>query len=349
VFEQVPDPIMLLDANGRALFVNRAMREVIGTDATNKHVSALLRTPAILEAIDATSESGKPASLQLILPVPVERHYEAYIGRAEMGATVTVIVLHDLTAAKRAEQMRADFVANASHELRTPLAAVSGFIDTLRGHARDDAEAREKFLGIMSVEAGRMRRLIEDLLSLTRIELNEHVRPSKLLQLEDAVSDAAAALAPLAESDNMTVEIERQPGLPLIRGERDELIQLFQNLIHNAIKYGRENGTIRITFGLAPSPGGRNAEAFVFAAVHDEGDGIPADAIPRLTERFYRVDVKRSRERGGTGLGLAIVKHIVNRHLGRLQIESLPGQGSTFTVFLPAADTASPVHVTELS
>jgi two-component system phosphate regulon sensor histidine kinase PhoR len=340
---------MLLDGNGRALFVNRAMREVLGTDATNKHVSALLRTPAILEAIDTTAQTGKPASLQLTLPVPVERHYKAHIGRAEMGAPVTVIVLHDLSAAKRAEQMRADFVANASHELRTPLAAVSGFIDTLRGHARDDAEAREKFLGIMSVEAGRMRRLIEDLLSLTRIELNEHVRPSALLRLEDAVSDAAAALAPLAEADGITVEFERKPNLPEVRGDRDELIQLFQNLIHNAIKYGRENGTIRISFGLAPSPGGRNAELFVFAAVQDDGNGIPPDAIPRLTERFYRVDVKRSRERGGTGLGLAIVKHIVNRHMGRLQIDSQPGQGSTFTVFLPASETAVPVAVTELS
>jgi two-component system phosphate regulon sensor histidine kinase PhoR len=349
VFEQVPDPILLLDVHGRALFANRAMRDVIGTGATNKPVSALLRTPAILEAIDTVSQTGKPASLRFSLPVPVERHYEAHVGRAEMGAPVTVIVLHDLTAAKRAEQMRADFVANASHELRTPLAAVSGFIDTLRGHARDDAEAREKFLGIMSVEAGRMRRLIEDLLSLTRIELNEHVRPSNLLRLEDAVSDAAAALAPLAEADNMTVEVERTPDIPMIRGDRDELIQLFQNLIHNAIKYGRENGTVRISFGLAPSPGGRNAEPFVFAAVRDDGGGIPPDAIPRLTERFYRVDVKRSRERGGTGLGLAIVKHIVNRHLGRLQIDSQTGVGSTFTVFLPAADAGAPVTVTELS
>jgi len=349
VFEQLPDPVMLLDGNGRALFANLAMRQVIGTqDIERKHVSALLRTPVILEAIENTARTGNPESLEFSVRVPVEHFYEAYVARANFGGGLVVVVLHDVTAAKRAEQMRADFVANASHELRTPLAAVSGFIDTLRGHARDDAEAREKFLGIMSVEAGRMRRLIEDLLSLTRIELNEHVRPRDVIKLEDVVRDATSALAPLAEVDNMKVEIAHAADLPPVRGERDELIQLFQNLIHNAIKYGRDKGTVRVSFGTTPSPGGRNADAFVFAAVHDDGEGIPADAIPRLTERFYRVDVKRSRERGGTGLGLAIVKHILNRHRGRLQIESQPGEGSTFTVFLPAASDTAPSAVTEV-
>jgi two-component system phosphate regulon sensor histidine kinase PhoR len=343
VFEQVPDAIMLLDRNGRALFANRAMRQVIGTtEVERKHVSALLRIPAVLEAVEKATRTGKPESLEFSFRVPVEQFYEAYIARADMGSSVTVVVLHDLTAAKKAEQMRADFVANASHELRTPLAAVSGFIDTLRGHARDDAEAREKFLGIMSVEAGRMRRLIDDLLSLTRIELNEHVRPSNIIGLEDVVRDAASALSPLAEIDGMDIEIAHAEDLPPVRGDRDELIQLFQNLIHNAIKYGKEKGKVVVSFGKTPSPGGRNADDFVFASVKDDGEGISADAIPRLTERFYRVDVKRSRERGGTGLGLAIVKHILNRHRGRLQIESQAGEGSTFTVFLPvASDTAA--------
>jgi two-component system phosphate regulon sensor histidine kinase PhoR len=346
VFEQVPDPLMLLDAGGRALFANKAMRDIVGTDVVRKQVSLLLRTPTILEAIEKTTTTGVPESLEITFRVPVERYYEAHVGRADIGTPVIVVMLHDLTAAKRAEQMRADFVANASHELRTPLAAVSGFIDTLRGHARDDPDARERFLGIMSVEAGRMRRLIEDLLSLTRIELNEHVRPSTRMNLADAVKDAAAALAPLAEQDDMKIEIGSSDGLPEIFGERDEMIQLFQNLIHNAIKYGREGGTVQVTFGTAPSPGGRQADSLIFASVKDDGEGISPAAIPRLTERFYRVDVKRSRERGGTGLGLAIVKHIVNRHLGRLQIESQPGEGSTFTVFLPAAPAVAAAAVT---
>ncbi len=344
IFDPLPDPVMLLDEAGRPLFANRAMRTIVGTDIERKHVSALLRTPAVLEAIDRTARTGLPESLEFAFRVPVERFYQAYVARTGSSPPLTVLVLHDLTTAKRTEQMRADFVANASHELRTPLAAVSGFIDTLRGHARDDAEAREKFLGIMSVEAGRMRRLIEDLLSLTRIELNEHLRPSTVMRLEDAVRDAATALAPLAVETR--IEIGDAAGVPSVLGDRDELIQLFQNLIHNAIKYG--GSRVEISFGTTPVQGGRAADAMVFAAVRDNGEGIPPDAVPRLTERFYRVNVKRSREKGGTGLGLAIVKHILNRHQGRLSIDSTPGEGSTFTVHLPAATATPTPTVTEV-
>jgi len=246
-----------------------------------------------------------------------------------------------VTSAKRAEEARADFVANASHELRTPLAAVSGFIDTLKGHAKDDERAREKFLDIMSVEAGRMRRLIDDLLSLTRIELNEHVPPSGSVDISDVARDAAAALQGLAQLDDVTISVCEAPDLPPLIGERDELIQLFQNLLHNAIKYGRVGGHVWVKFAVATSstylPGRRSPATMIAITIKDDGEGIPREAIPRLTERFYRVDVKRSRERGGTGLGLAIVKHIVNRHQGRLQIESKLGEGSTFTILLPAA------------
>jgi two-component system phosphate regulon sensor histidine kinase PhoR len=231
--------------------------------------------------------------------------------------------------------MRADFVANASHELRTPLAAVSGFIDTLKGHARNDAEARDKFLDIMSVEAARMRRLIDDLLSLTRIELNEHVPPSGETLIQNVLREAAAALMPLAEADGITVAIKAAENLPPIIGQRDEIIQLFQNLIHNAIKYGKPNGHVWVEAGLALADPGSGPMLMI--SVRDDGEGIPNAAIPRLTERFYRVDVKRSREKGGTGLGLAIVKHIVSRHKGRLQIESQAGEGSNFAVFLPLA------------
>jgi two-component system phosphate regulon sensor histidine kinase PhoR len=279
-----------------------------------------------------------PATAEFVTRVPIERHFQAYVSRSAL-APLTFVLLHDLTAIKRTEQMRADFVANASHELRTPLAAVSGFIDTLRGHARDDEKAREQFLGIMSVEAQRMRRLIEDLLSLTRIELNEHVPPSAQVDLEAVIRSAAAALAPLARTENITVEISVEPGLPPIVGDRDELTQLFQNLMHNAIKYGRSNGHVWVTLTAK--------DGMVRISVRDDGEGIPREAIPRLTERFYRVDVKRSREKGGTGLGLAIVKHIVNRHNGRLQIESEAGVGSTFTVVFPAFSKAD-AAVTEV-
>jgi two-component system phosphate regulon sensor histidine kinase PhoR len=337
VLEQLPDPLMLIGRDGRVLFANRAMRTVVGVDAERKHVSSLLRTPSVLEAVDRASATGDASTTEFTIPVPVERHYQAYVSRTASLPPVTTLLLHDLTAIKRTEQMRVDFVANASHELRTPLAALSGFIDTLKGHARDDAQARDRFLDIMTVEAGRMRRLIEDLLSLTRIELNEHVRPSGSVSLEAILREALAALAPLAQIDNIALELNAAPGLPPVTGERDELIQLFQNLIHNAIKYGRAGGHVWVTITSAPSSGGRGIAAMQAIGVRDDGEGIATDSIPRLTERFYRVDVKRSREKGGTGLGLAIVKHIVNRHQGRLTIESKAGEGSIFTVFLPIA------------
>jgi two-component system phosphate regulon sensor histidine kinase PhoR len=337
VLAHLPDPLMLLGEGGRVLFANSAMYTVIGVGPENKHISLLLRTPAVLEAIAHTTATGEDSTVEFNIPVPVERHYMAYVRRLSSRPPVTTLLLHDLTAAKRTEQMRADFVANASHELRTPLAAVSGFIDTLKGHARDDAQARDRFLDIMSAEAGRMRRLIEDLLSLTRIELNEHVRPSDNVSLEDIVREALAALGPLAQTDGIALELSAAPDLPPVAGDHDELVQLFQNLIHNAIKYGRAGGHVWVTLGPAPVSGGRGAAAMLAIGVRDDGEGIPSDAVPRLTERFYRVDVKRSREKGGTGLGLAIVKHIVNRHQGRMTIESKAGEGSTFTVLLPIA------------
>jgi two-component system phosphate regulon sensor histidine kinase PhoR len=344
IFERLPDPFMLLDVSGRVIFANKAMVAVIGTDTHKKHVSAVLRTPAVLQAVQRTASSGEQASIEFSFRVPVVRHFQAYITRTEQSPQMTALLLHDVTAARRAEEARADFVANASHELRTPLAAVSGFIDTLKGHAKDDEGAREKFLDIMSVEAGRMSRLIDDLLSLTRIEQNEHVPPSGDVNIVEVVRDAANALQGLARLDDVTISVENGQDLPPIVGERDELIQLFQNLIHNAIKYGRVGGQVSISFAQTASSaalhGRGSAGTMISIAVKDDGEGIPREAVPRLTERFYRVDVKRSRERGGTGLGLAIVKHIVNRHQGKLVIDSKAGEGSTFTVLLPAAQSA---------
>ncbi|MBL6937058.1 MAG: hypothetical protein ISS15_01870 [Alphaproteobacteria bacterium] len=348
ILEDLPDPLMLVGRDGRVLFANSPMRTVIGTDPANKRVTSLLRTPALLEAIGRTADTGDTSSIEFTVPVPVERHYSAHLSRTTSEPPIVTVLLHDLTAIKRSEQMRVDFVANASHELRTPLAAVSGFIDTLKGHARDDAVARDRFLDIMAVEAGRMRRLIEDLLSLTRIELNEHVRPSGVVQIDRIVREAFAALSPLARTDNISLELCAAPEVPPVIGERDELIQLFQNLIHNAIKYGQENGHVWVAMKVVPGAGGRGSGSMLSVQVKDDGEGIPQDAVPRLTERFYRVDVKRSREKGGTGLGLAIVKHIVNRHQGRLTIESRLGEGSTFTILLPLALDPADMGVTEL-
>jgi two-component system phosphate regulon sensor histidine kinase PhoR len=335
LLDQLPIPVMLLDDNEQVLFVNRSMRDVLGPGLDRKRASSVLRNPDVLGAI-AEARSGLATNVPFSLPVPIERHYQAYAARISVSPSVTALLLHDLTVVKRSEQLRADFIANASHELRTPLAAVSGFIDTLRGHAKEDETARAQFLDIMAVEAERMRRLIDDLLSLSRIEMNEHVKPEGRIHLESVVRQAIAALKPLAAQDHITMTVEAEPGVAdMVIGEQDELAQLFQNLIHNAIKYGREQGVVQVTVG--------QSDGQVFAAVRDDGEGIAPGAIPRLTERFYRVDVKRSREKGGTGLGLAIVKHIINRHQGRLGIESKQGEGSTFTVFLPAAPAELPV------
>ncbi len=346
LMDQLPIPVMLLDDNEQVLFVNRSMRDVLGPGLDRKRASSVLRNPDVLEAI-AAARQGRATNVPFSLPVPIERHYQAYAARISGSPSVTALLLHDLTVVRRSEQLRTDFIANASHELRTPLAAVSGFIDTLRGHAKEDQAARAQFLDIMAVEAERMRRLIEDLLSLSRIEMNEHVKPEGRIHLESVVRQAIAALKPLAAQDHITMTVQAAPGVAdMVIGEQDELVQLFQNLIHNALKYGREQGLVEVTIG--------QSDGQVFAAVRDDGEGIAPSAIPRLTERFYRVDVKRSREKGGTGLGLAIVKHIINRHQGRLGIESRQGEGSTFTVFLPAApaelpaEPASPEPVTEM-
>jgi two-component system phosphate regulon sensor histidine kinase PhoR len=299
----------------------------------------VLRAPGVLEAVELVLHGNPPQSVEYSHLVPVERHIQAYVapiplkanGEREEGDGA-IIVLHELTAQKRLEQMRADFVANASHELRTPLSSLSGFIDTLRGHARDDAVAREKFLEIMHDQAGRMRRLIEDLLSLSRIELNEHIRPEGRVSLPSILRDVTDSLAPQAAARNVKLETVIEPGVIDVVGARDELIQVVQNLVDNAIKYGGSGGRIVITAGNA---GESEARKSSFVAVRDFGEGIAREHIPRLTERFYRIDVQHSRKTGGTGLGLAIVKHIVNRHRGTLSIESSPGEGSTFTVILP--------------
>ena len=248
-----------------------------------------------------------------------------------LGAAA-ILTLHDITGLKRAEQMRADFIANAGHELKTPLATLIGFIETLLGPARDDAAARERFLGIMQGQATRMARLVDDLLSLSRIELNEHVAPTARVALPPLVEHIAAAHELRAGERGIRLVLSLPADLPEVLGDADELAQVFQNLLDNAIKYGRPDTQVSVA---AEAGGG-----FVRVAVIDQGEGIASDQLPRLTERFYRVDTARSRELGGTGLGLAIVKHILNRHRGRLEIDSALGVGSTFTVWLRAAAPA---------
>ncbi|HEY4405883.1 MAG TPA: ATP-binding protein [Xanthobacteraceae bacterium] len=258
-------------------------------------------------------------------------------GAAPLGAAPPGLVLmafHDLTPLRRVEEMRADFIANASHELRTPLAALSGFIETLQGSARDDTAARLRFLPIMQAQATRMARLIDDLLSLSRIELNAHLRPDKQVDLVAILRQVADSLQTLARDRGVEIGVQAAADRLLVLGDRDELMRVFENLIENALKYAASGKKIDIA--LAIGDGNKNArEASV--RIRDYGPGIAPEHLPRLTERFYRVDVTESRAQGGTGLGLALVKHILNRHSGRLTIESVAGQGATFTAHLPVA------------
>jgi two-component system, OmpR family, phosphate regulon sensor histidine kinase PhoR len=318
---------------------NPASADFVGAVAEPRDLAAALRNPALLTAADAVLRGEPAQSVQFAVSVPIPRQLEARFARiprseaAALDGAAAVLTLHDVTALRRAEQMRADFIANAGHELKTPLATLIGFIETLLGPAKDDPEARERFLSIMRVEAQRMARLVDDLRSLTRIEQSEHVPPSGRVVLGPLIQHVAAAMELRAGERGMRIRLDLAPDMPEVQGERDELAQLFQNLLDNAIKYGRPQSEIVVTGETgtaAPGP-------LVAVAVTDHGEGIPAEHLPRLTERFYRVDTGRSRELGGTGLGLAIVKHIVNRHRGRLEISSSLGVGSTFTVWLPAA------------
>ncbi len=348
VVQRLPDPVIVTDQNGRIVAANGALETLFGVAEPRKHLASIIRAPQVLEALDAAlAGKGSQRAEFSILSTP-EQSFQAYIAPVEGEEghpRAALIVLQDMTKAKRVEQMRADFVANASHELRTPLASLTGFIDTLRGHAKDDPEAQERFLGIMAEQAARMCRLIDDLLSLSRIELNEHVRPSGSINLGDVIEEVTNALSPVAEGASMTIDLVEPSSLPNVAGDREELIQVFQNLIDNAIKYGRSGMPITVELGTRRAgPGEAGPSPAVYVAVKDHGEGIAREHIPRLTERFYRVDVRRSRAIGGTGLGLAIVKHILNRHRGRLAIESKVGEGSTFTVFLPLATEAGPAE-----
>ena len=347
VIAAVPDPLILLDERRRIVRANAQAAAFIGITPEPRDLAAAFRNPAVLAAADAVLGGERARVVDFSLTVPVERQLRARFARIDHPSpdgAVAVLSLHDITELKRAEQMRADFIANASHELRTPLATLIGFIETLRGPARDDAEARERFLAIMHGQASRMARLVEDLMSLSRIELNEHVMPRDRVALSPLLRQIAETLELRAGERDIRICLAVPPDLPDVLGDRDELAQVFQNLIDNAIKYGRSGSeiTLRAETASRPNWGSSSSEnAMVCVAVCDQGEGIPHEHLPRLTERFYRVDTARSREMGGTGLGLAIVKHILNHHRGFLEVESTPGVGSVFTVFLRAHSAQS--------
>ena len=340
MIDALPMPAVAISAAERIAAANAPALRLLGDGIEGRHFATALRQPQLLEAIEACLGDRKRRVAQLL----TNDRGQDVMFRVSLAPTLfregdapgLLLVFEDVTHLEMAGQMRRDFVANVSHELRTPLTALLGFIETLRGPARDDPAARDRFLTIMEAEAGRMNRLVGDLLSLSRVEAAERMRPADRVALPDLLHSTLRGLAPLAEEAGVTLraELPGEGAGPVVPGDEDQLRQVFTNLVENAIKYGGKGCEVAVELGQAAHEPRLRAPA-VLVTVADTGPGIDEIHLPRLTERFYRVDSHRSREMGGTGLGLAIVKHIVNRHRGRLRIESKPGEGSRFTVVLP--------------
>lgn len=330
-------PAVAFDAAQKVVAYNSPAADLFEGIEEGAALSRISRHPGLLGAMTLIAADGLPRTIEMVDHGPNGRRLKASVARLSPAPdaqeqAVVLVQFRDLSEQDRLAQMRSDFIANASHELRTPLASLRGFIETLQGPASEDAAARTKFLDIMAAQSARMMRILDDLLSLSRIEMRAHLPPAGQVEAGSLIREVVQGLEPLASRSHITLKTAL-PSEPLIvRGDRDELIQVFQNLIQNAIKYGNEGGRVDIT--LARDPDGSHKRPRLRAVVRDDGPGIAAEHLPRLTERFYRVDTAASRARGGTGLGLAIVKHILNRHRGDLRITSTPGKGSTFTVLL---------------
>src|SRR3954464_7052060 len=341
----MPDPAVLLDRAGRVIHLNAAAAQLAPALRKNELAQFALRSPEIITALREAIATTEPRRTTYLDHVPVDRWMELMITPVPVptlfGGTdkCMLMTFHDQTPLRRVEEMRADFVANASHELRTPLAALSGFIDTLQGPAKDDVKARERFLGIMHNQATRMARLIDDLLSLSRGAPSAHGRPDTSVDIVPIIRQVADGLEPLADERQVKIEIELPETPVAIAGDREELLRLFENLIENALKYGASGGRVivSLTTVAAVKAGPGEAAPEYRVTVRDFGPGIAPELLPRLTERFYRVDVGDSRAQGGTGLGLSLVKHIMSRPRGRLLIESVLKNGATFTACFPQA------------
>jgi two-component system phosphate regulon sensor histidine kinase PhoR len=339
------EPAVMLDRDGTVLAFNAAAQTVAPGLRASEPVLITLRMPELVDAVRRAGKRREPQRVEFFERVPLDRWFEAFVMPVRLpletnrAADLLLMTFNDLTPLRRVEEMRADFIANASHELRTPLAALLGFIETLQGPAKSDTAARERFLAIMQQQATRMARLIDDLLSLSRIELNAHVAPSTPIELQPLVRQVADGLMPLARDREVAINVDASPEPLTVLGDRDELIRAVENLVENALKYGAAGKRIDITLVCGQTRAGASEARLT---VRDFGPGIAPEHLPRLTERFYRVDVTESRAQGGTGLGLALVKHVLNRHGGRLSIESTPGAGASFTMHLPLRTGSAP-------
>ncbi|OCW56418.1 ATP-binding protein [Hoeflea olei] len=345
LIEALDLPTIVFDRETQVVHQNLSARTLIGDFPQRAALSARIRSPVILDLVARVVARGIPESIEHSERVPSERWHEVRVApvnpAAEPARRLYVMTFRDMTEARRMDRMRTDFVANASHELRTPLASLMGFIETMQGPARGDEKARDQFFGIMLEQAQRMARLIDDLLSLSRLEMRAHVAPEGSVDLGKTVTHVVDTLKPMADDLGIVIELSLPEAPAVVTGDVDELIQVFSNLVENACKYGQSGKRVEI---LVTRPEGEGP----LVTVRDFGPGIPKEHVPRLTERFYRVDVETSRTKKGTGLGLAIVKHILTRHRARLIIKSVPGEGSSFTVKFSPAETARTDAIKEI-
>ncbi|MGO8955463.1 MAG: ATP-binding protein [Rhodomicrobium sp.] len=333
LIDALPEPAILLSSDGTVLSFNGKACDLFHGLKTGAHLSSATRSPQILDAVMDCSPAKPLQTVMFSDRVPVERYMAATVSWLEPGGgrnPSILLFLRDLTEQQRLDQLRADFIANASHEIKTPLASLLGFIETLQGAARDDEAARNRFLSIMAKQGERMARLIDNLMSLSRIEMRAHLKPQDVVAIEELVMQTRDALEPMAAEANIKMSVHSEICGATVIGDRDELAQVFINLLHNAIKYGRPGGTVKVFLQRLRE----GASSSIEIGIEDDGPGIPSRHLPRLTERFYRVPGLSALEKGGTGLGLAIVKHVVNRHRGELRIFSEEGVGSRFTVLL---------------
>ncbi len=333
LIDALPEPTILLAQDGTILTFNVKASDLFAAVKPGLHISSATRSPQVLDAVTDCGLQKAQQTVTFSERVPVERYMAAtvsWIGERSETPPRILVFLRDLTERRRVDQLRADFIANASHEIKTPLASLLGFIETLQGAARHDEAARDRFLPIMARQAQRMARLIDNLMSLSRVEMRAHLKPQGVIDISELVTQARDTLEPMASEANIDVQVHSEVEGATVLGDRDELTQVFINLLHNAIKYGRVGG--RVALRLERQHSSRSAAIAI--SVEDDGPGIPAQHLPRLTERFYRVQGSSALEKGGTGLGLAIVKHVVNRHRGELRISSEVGAGSKFTVIL---------------
>ncbi|MGI9371972.1 MAG: ATP-binding protein [Hyphomicrobiales bacterium] len=327
------EPYLLLDLSGTILAANAPAMGAFSITADHQHISSAIRAPQVLDAIDEVIATGDSTLIDYQQRGQVEQRYEVHVSLIELPENISAVtlVLRDLTEQEKTERSRADFVANASHELRTPLASLLGFIETLQGPAKNDEKARGEFLELMRQQANRMSRLIHDLLSLNRIELNVNRQPDGAVNLNRLLGHVAETLGQISQKNGVEIKLDLPEPAISVQGDWDELVQVFQNLIENALKYGSSGKRVEVNVRVPDDHSSAGAEV----EVRDYGPGIPLEHLPRLTERFYRVDIKESRGKGGTGLGLAIVKHILNRHRGKLSVRSEEGEGSSFIVKFP--------------